>query len=117
MPSGRIARAGPDETRVEHHGRVEAVERIDHADHGKRMSLLAAGRHVERRDELRITAGIIDRQRVAVNLQRYRNAYGIAAGLILVGVIGEEILAVGDVADDRARLVLGVIEQAARARP
>ena len=55
---------------------------------------------------------IIDRQRVAVDLQRHRDAHGIAAGLILVGIIGEEILAVGDVADDRARLVLGIVEQA-----
>ena len=48
------------------------------------MALLAAGRHVERRSKLRIAAGEIDRQCIAVNLQRDGDANRIAAGLVLV---------------------------------
>ena len=72
---------------------------------------MPAGRHVERGHQLRVRAGVVDLHLVALDAQRHTDAHRIAAGLILVGIVGKEVFAIGQVADDRARLRLGIIEQ------
>ena len=94
---------------------VQRREHVSHAHQRQRMALAAAGRHVQRRGELRIAAGVVQFQPIALHPQSNRHAAGIAAFAIFVSVIGVEVFAVGDGADNGARLLFGVVEDALNA--
>jgi len=75
------------------------------------VALVPARRHVDGRGELRIGAGEVEHRLVAADLQGEGEAAGIAVHRILVGIVAEEIVAIGDGAQDLTRLMLGVVEK------
>ncbi|CFU65060.1 Uncharacterised protein [Bordetella pertussis] len=102
--------AGPYAAGVEHVARRQGMHDVDQADRDHRMVAVASGGYVQRRGDLRVAAGEIQLQFVAAHAQRDLDAARVAAHGIFVGVLGEAVLAVRDLADQGAGLLLGVIE-------
>src|SRR5258708_17222518 len=75
------------------------------------MMRIASGRDVDGRGELRIAPGEVEHELAIPYNQIDRDPAGIAADAVLVDVVGEEILAPRDPADDVARLLLAVVEE------
>ena len=74
------------------------------------MARVAAGRQVDRRFKLRVAAGEIEHHAVALDGQGQGDAARIAADRILIHVVGEEIVAVGQAAHQIAGLGFGIVE-------
>ena len=77
------------------------------------MAFLAAGRNVHRGFELRVAGREIHDAGVTGDGEVERNPARPAVDRVLVHVIGEEIVAVRQVADDRSGLIFGIVQQIA----
>ncbi|MNZ88314.1 hypothetical protein D3C78_1072030 [compost metagenome] len=77
------------------------------------MSLATAGRHIQRRAELRIAAGIVENRLAAADFQRQRHAAWPAANGILVGIVGKEVIAIGNPGEDLPGLLFRIVENLA----
>ena len=108
---GDDAARRPRDAAVQQDRRVDAVEAVGVAHHQQDVALGAAGRHVERRLQLRVGPGEVHDRLVAADLQGQGKPDGHAARRVLVEVVGEEIVAVRNAAEQGAGLPLAEVEQ------
>ena len=108
---GDDAARRPRDAAVQQDRRIDAVEAVGVAHHQQDVALGAAGRHVERRLQLGVGAGEVEDRLVAADLERERQAHGHAARRVLVEIVGEEIVAVGNAGEHGAGLPFAEVEQ------
>jgi hypothetical protein len=69
--------------RVQHDLRIERTQNVVNANEQKRVMRIAAGRHVQRRRELRVAAGEVHHRRIAADAQGQCHAARIAVHRML----------------------------------
>ena len=103
--------ADPSDASIQEQPRVQGIEHIDQADHHQHVALFAPGGDIDRAFDLRIAAGEIKQQIIIGNGHLQGDAAGMALGHILVHVVVEDIVAIGQISENGAGLTLGIIQQ------